>query len=178
MISPESQVILARLKPRQAGHGQPSGKLAKAVAVVVAVVAVILPAAAPAAPAHHRKAGWGPRSSFIGRYHLRVVAGGSHHVRGGELTMFIQEEFPGSEEPAGILKLRTRRHNDVVYLTALRRRCAVRTAVVKGGSFLGPTIGGVHGTMRRRGRLRLVISTRGLGKVRVVAVRYSRSPTP
>ena len=65
--------------------------------------------------------------------------------------MFIQEEFPGSEEPAGILKLRTKNNNDVVYLKELNGSGQARTAIVKGGSFLGPTIGKFVGKMQEPG---------------------------
>src|SRR5206468_35795 len=105
------------------------------------------------------KEGWGGDASFIGRYHVKVVDGGHSGVRGGELTMFIQEEFPGSEEPAGILKLRTKTNNDVVYLKELKHRGRVRTAIVKGGSFLGPTIGNLVVRMKRPGVLSGRVST-------------------
>jgi hypothetical protein len=134
--------------------------------------------AASLALAGGNKEGWGRNGSFIGRYHVKVLAGGGSGVRGGELTMFIQEEFPGSEEPAGILKLRTRTNNDVVYLKELKRRGSTRTAIVKGGSFLGPTIGNFRGTMRKAGRIRATVTTRGLGKVKAVFIRYSKKPTP
>lgn len=122
--------------------------------------------------------GWGSNGIFIGRYHVKVLSGGSAGVRGGELTMFIQEEFPGSEEPAGILKLRTKNNNDVVYLKELKHRGATRTAIVKGGSFLGPTIGNFNGTMLKAGKIKATVSTRGLGKVKAVFTRYSKKPTP
>jgi hypothetical protein len=124
------------------------------------------------------KEGWGPNNSFIGRYHVKVLSGGSAGVRGGELTMFIQEEFPGSEEPAGILKFTTKKNNDVVYLKELKRSGSARTAIVKGGSFLGPTIGNFKGTMLKAGKIKATVSTRGLGKVKAVFTRYSKKPTP
>jgi hypothetical protein len=124
------------------------------------------------------KEGWGSNGSFIGRYHVKVLSGGSAGVIGGELTMFIQEEFPGSEEPAGILKLRTKTNNDVVYLKELKRSGSGRTAIVKGGSFLGPTIGNFKGTMLKAGKLKATVSTRGLGQVKAVFTRYSKKPTP
>jgi hypothetical protein len=124
------------------------------------------------------KEGWGSDSSFIGRYHVKVTQAGDAGVRGGELTMFIQEEFPGSEEPAGILKLRTMHNNDVVYLKELKRQGAMRTAIVKGGSFLGPTIGNFKATMKRPGTLVGRVATKGLGTVRAVFHRYSKKPTP
>jgi hypothetical protein len=123
------------------------------------------------------KEGWGANSSFIGRYHVKVTVAGDAGVRGGELTMFIQEEFPGSGEPAGILKLRTKHNNDVVYLKELKWRGKARTAVVKGGSFLGPTIGKFIGKMRRPGKIVANVSTRGLGTVGLVLSRYSTKPT-
>jgi hypothetical protein len=123
------------------------------------------------------KEGWGGNGSFIGRYHVKVLSGGSAGVRGGELTMFIQEEFPGSEEPAGILKLRTKRNNDVVYLKELKHKGIARTAVVKGGSFLGPSIGRFIGKMRRPGRIVANVSTRSLGTVELSFTRFSRKPT-
>jgi hypothetical protein len=124
------------------------------------------------------KEGWGPTGSFIGRYHAKILSGGSGGVRSGELTMFIQEEYPGSEEPAGILKLRTKTNNDVVYLKELKWRGKARTAVVKGGAFLGPTIGRFIGKMRAPGRLVANVSTRGLGTVEVAFSRYSKKSAP
>jgi hypothetical protein len=91
--------------------------------------------------------------------------------------MFIQEEFPGSEEPAGILKLRTKSNNDVVYLKELKHKGIARTAVVKGGSFLGPSIGRFIGKMRRPGRIVANVSTRSLGTVELSFTRFSRKPT-
>jgi hypothetical protein len=124
------------------------------------------------------KEGWGGNSGFIGRYHVKVTQAGSAGVRSGELTMFIQEEFPGSEEPAGILKLRTKDNNDVVYLKELKHQGTMRTAIVKGGSFLGPTIGNFKATMKRPGVLVGRVATKGLGTVRAVFSRYSTKPTP
>jgi hypothetical protein len=142
------------------------------------VVLLILAATASLAFAGGGKEGWGRNSSFIGRYHVKVLSGGTARVRGGELTMFIQEEFPGSEEPAGILKLRTKTNNDVVYLKELKHRGRARTAIVKGGSFLGPTIGNFKGTMVKTGKIKATVATRGLGKVKAVFTRYSKKPTP
>jgi hypothetical protein len=135
-------------------------------------------ALAPAALAGGGKEGWGRNSTFIGRYHVKVLSGGRSGVRGGELTMFIQEEFPGSEAPAGILKLRTRHNNDVVYLKELKHRGRARTAIVKGGSFLGPTIGRLVGKLRAPGKLVAGVSTRSLGSMKLAFTRYSRKPTP
>ncbi len=124
------------------------------------------------------KEGWGSNGSFIGRYHVKVLSGGKSGVHGGELTMFIQEEFPGSEAPAGILKLRTKHNNDVVYLKELKHRGRARTAIVKGGSFLGPTIGRFVGKFRAPGKLVAGVSTRSLGSMKLAFIRYSRMPTP
>ncbi len=141
--------------------------------LIASLAATSLAAAGPKATE-----GWGNNGAFIGRYHVKVLSAGGSGVRGGELTMFIQEEFPGSEEPAGILKLRTKTNNDVVYLKELKHRGRVRSAIVKGGSFLGPTIGSFRGRVPRPGRIRATIRTRGLGKVKAVFVRYSKKPTP
>jgi hypothetical protein len=124
------------------------------------------------------KEGWGGTGSFVGRYHVKVLSGGSAGVRTGELSMFVQEEFPGSEEPAGILKLRTKTNNDVVYLKELKSRGRSRTAIVKGGSFLGPTIGKFIGKMRKPGKIVANVSTRSLGTVELLFTRYSRKPHP
>ena len=142
------------------------------------VLLVALAMASLALAAGKPKEGWGGNSSFIGRYHVKVAQAGSAGVRSGELTMFIQEEFPGSEEPAGILKLRTKHNNDVVYLKELKHQGRLRTAIVKGGSFLGPTIGNFKGTMVKAGKLRATVSTRGLGHFKAVFTRYSTKPTP
>ena len=131
---------------------------------------------APVALAGKAKEGWGPTSSWIGRYHVKVLKGGG--VRSGELTMFIQEEFPGSEEPAGILNLRTKTNNDVVYLKELHWSGQARTAVVKGGSFLGPTIGKFVGKMRSPGNLVAGVSTKSLGSMKLSFSRFSKKPTP
>jgi hypothetical protein len=124
------------------------------------------------------KEGWGPQGGYVGRYHVKVMKGGGSGVRGGELTLFIQEEFPGSEEPAGILKLQTKTNNDVVYLKELKHRGAAKTAVVKGGSFLGPTIGRFLGNLRAPGKLVAGVSTRSLGSMKLAFTRYSKKPTP
>jgi hypothetical protein len=132
----------------------------------------------PAALAGKPKEGWGPQASWIGRYHVKVLKGGASGVRGGELTMFIQEEFPGSETPAGILKLRTKHNNDVVYLKELKWSGEARAAEVKGGSFLGPTIGKFVGKMRSPGKLVAGASTKSLGSMKLSFSRFSKKPTP
>ena len=151
----------------------------RGVATFSAIVLLAALATASSAPAAGKpKEGWGSNSSFIGRYHVKVTQAGDAGVRGGELTMFIQEEFPGSEEPAGILKLRTKHNNDVVYLKELKRQGTMRTAIVNGGSFLGPTIGNFKATMKKPGVLVGRVATKGLGTVRAVFHRYSTKPTP
>jgi hypothetical protein len=109
---------------------------------------------------------------------VKVLKAGGSGVRGGELTMFIQEEFPGSEEPAGILNLRTRGNNDVVYLKELKWRGRARTSVVKGGAFVGPTIGKFVGKLRAPGKLVANVSTKSLGTMELSFVRFSKKPTP
>jgi hypothetical protein len=152
--------------------------LAKPGAIVIPILLVVALATASLALAGGKpQEGWGPDSSFIGRYHLKVTEPGDKGVRGGELTLFIQEEFPGSEEPAGILKLQTKTNNDVVYLKELKRQGTTRTAIVKGGSFLGPTIGNFKATMKSPGVLVGRVATKGLGTVRATFHRYSKKPT-
>jgi hypothetical protein len=148
------------------------------VLIVFLALLVSVSSASLAFAADKAKEGWGPQRSFIGRYHAQVLDGGQSGVRDGELTMFIQEEFPGSEEPAGILKLRTRTNNDVVYLKELKHRGGALTAIVKGGSFLGPTIGRFLGNLRAPGKLVAGVSTRSLGPMKLAFTRYSRKPTP
>jgi hypothetical protein len=133
---------------------------------------------APVAFAGKAKEGWGPQASWIGRYHVKVLTAGGSGVRGGELTMFIQEEFPGSEEPAGILNLRTKHNNDVVYLKELKWKGRARTSLVKGGSFLGPTIGRFIGKMQAPGKLVANVSTKSLGTMELSFSRFSKKPTP
>ncbi len=133
---------------------------------------------APVALAGKAKEGWGPTSTWLGRYHVKVVSGSGSGVRGGELTMFIQEEFPGSEVPAGILNLRTKHNNDVVYLKELKWQGRARTALVKGGSFLGPTIGKFIGKYRAPGKLVANVSTKSLGTMELSFSRFSKKPTP
>jgi hypothetical protein len=150
----------------------------RSIATLCAIVLLTCLAGASLALAGGKpKEGWGSLGSFIGGYHVKVTQSGDAGVRGGELTMFIQEEFPGSEEPAGILKLQTKTNNDVVYLKELKRQGTLRTAIVKGGSFLGPTIGNFKATMKSPGVLVGRVATRGLGTVRAVFHRYSKKPT-
>src|ERR1700759_2544509 len=126
--------------------------LTSALLALVAVLSIApLSGGALALAGGKAKEGWGPQSSFIGRYRVKILSAGGSGVSSGELTMFIQEEFPGSEEPAGILKLRTKTNNDVVYLKELKHRGDAHTAIVKGGSFLGPTIGRLVGNLRAPG---------------------------
>jgi hypothetical protein len=149
------------------------------ITVTVGLVLLVPALSASAALAGGKgKEGWGADGSFIGRYQMKVLSGGGSGVRSGELTMFTQEEYPGSEEPAGILKLRTKTNNEVVYLKELKRRGSSRTALVKGGAFLGPTIGSFSGTMPKAGKIRATVKTRGLGTIKAVFSRYSKKPTP
>jgi hypothetical protein len=146
-------------------------------ALLVAVLVAALTTASLALAGGKPQEGWGADSSFVGRYHVKVTQPGDAGVRNGELTMFIQEEFPGSEEPAGILKLTTKTNNDVVYLKELKQQGTVRTAIVKGGTFLGPTIGNLKATMTKPGVLVGRVSTKGLGTVRATFHRFSTKPT-
>jgi hypothetical protein len=144
-------------------------------ALLVTLSALLFTTAALAAG----KEGWGPPGSFVGRYHVDVQSGGELGVKGGQLTLFMQEEFPGSKSPAGILNLRTRGgNNDLVYLTTLHHRGDGRGAEIHGGAFIGPRIGSFRGTATGPGRLCASFSTRGLGTVKACFVRFSRSPTP
>jgi hypothetical protein len=149
-------------------------------AAVATMLAILLSAlTVPPSALAHGGEGWGRFPSFIGRYHVRVIAGGKLHVSGGELSMFPQEEFPGSIQPAGILKLRTKQgRNDLVYLTELTHRGMGRFATIKGGAFVGPKIGSFRARMPAPGRLRATFSTGGLGTVKAVFVRFSRKPAP
>ena len=144
-------------------------------AVIVLVLSGLLAASATAAG----KEGWGPQKDYIGRYHVKVLQGGKEGVRRGQLNLFMQEEFPGSQQPAGILKLVTANGNNaLVYLTDLHSRGAGRGAEIHGGAFIGPKIGGFAGTQHRPGRIRATFSTGGLGTVKAVFVRFSTKPTP
>jgi hypothetical protein len=142
------------------------------------VLVVLLVLASVAVAQRGAKEGWGRQAGYIGRYHVKVLQTGGSGVRGGELTMFIQEEFPGSESPAGILKLRTKTNNDVVYLKELKHQGRARTAVVTGGSFLGPKIGSFIGKLRPSGKIVATVTTRSLGHMGLLFTRFSRKPTP
>lgn len=188
-ISPEIEAEAEQLRPLKAPEGgAPIRSRVLFLGLALLVGAILLsacgggssssPGTGSGGRASGGSEGWGGNGTFIGRYHLEILSAGPSGVHGGELTMFIQEEFPGSEEPAGILKLRTKTNNDVVYLKELRQKGSDRTAVVKGGSFLGPTIGNFTGTMIKAGKIKATISTRGLGKVKAVFTRYSKEPAP
>jgi hypothetical protein len=143
-------------------------------AVLVLVICGLLATAATAAG----KAGWGPQKDYIGRYHVKVLEGGKEGVRRGQLNLFMQEEFPGSRQPAGILKLITSAgRNDLVYLTDLHSKGAGRGAEIHGGAFIGPKIGSFAGVQRKPGRIRATLHTGGLGTVKAVFVRFSTKPT-
>jgi hypothetical protein len=144
-----------------------------------AVLALVLSGLLATGASAAGKEGWGPQKDYIGRYHVKVVEGGKEGVRGGQLNLFMQEEFPGSRQPAGILELITRAgNNDLVYLTDLHSRGTGRGAEIHGGAFIGPKIGGFAGTQRQPGRIRATFTTGGLGTVKAVFVRFSTKPTP
>lgn len=159
-------------------RARPCLRLTAATAALLALALAAL-TVAPAASARAGE-GWGRFPTFMGRYHARVIDGGEKKVVGGQLTMFPQEEFPGSIQPAGILNLKTKGgRNDLVYLTELTRRGAKgRFATVKGGGFLGPKIGTFRGRLLAPGRIKATFSTASLGTIRAMFVRFSRSPTP
>jgi hypothetical protein len=143
-------------------------------AVLVLAICGLLAATATAAG----KEGWGPQKNYIGRYHVKVLQGGEEGVRGGQLNLFMQEEFPGSLQPAGILKLITSAGRiDLVYLTDLHHKGAGRGAEIHGGAFIGPKIGGFAGTQRKPGRISATLTTGDLGTVKAVFVRFSTKPT-
>ncbi|HYC81881.1 MAG TPA: hypothetical protein VEB65_08845 [Solirubrobacterales bacterium] len=147
--------------------------IARAAAIVLAVCGLLAATAGAAG-----KEGWGPQKDYVGRYHVKVTKGGKLGVRGGQLNLFIQEEFPGSLQPAGILKLTTRAGRiDLVYLTDLHHRGTGRGAEIHGGAFIGPKIGTFAGTQRKPGRIRATLHTRGLGTVKALFVRFSTKPT-
>jgi hypothetical protein len=144
-------------------------------AVLVCAVCGLLAATATAAG----KEGWGPQKNYIGRYHVKVLQGGKEGVRGGQLNLFMQEEFPGSLQPAGILKLITSAgRNDLVYLTDLHSKGAGRGAEIHGGAFIGPKIGSFAGTQSKPGKISATFNTGGLGTVKAVFVRFSTKPSP
>lgn len=149
-------------------------------ALTAAALALALATLALAPLAHAAGSeGWGRFPSFVGRYHVEVLSGGGLHVTGGELSMFAQEEFPGSIQPAGILELKTGRgRNDLVYLTELTHRGKGRFATIRGGAFVGPEIGSFRARMPAAGRLRATFSTGGLGTIEAVFVRFSTKPAP
>jgi hypothetical protein len=146
---------------------------ALSVALVLALCGLLAAGAAAAG-----KEGWGAQKSYIGRYHIKVTQGGREEVVGGQLNLFIQEEFPGSEQPAGILKLLTKKgNNDLVYLTELKSSGTGRSAEIHGGAFVGPKIGGFRGKQTKPGRISATLTTSGLGTVKAVFVRFSSKPT-
>jgi hypothetical protein len=152
------------------------GRVSIKLGLLVILVSALF--ASPALAGSKAKEGWGPENSYIGRYQAKIMSAGGSGVRSGELTLFIQEEYPGSEEPAGILEFRTKTNSDVVYLKEMKHRGSSRTAVVKGGAFLGPTIGSFSGTMLKAGKIEATVKTRGLGTIKAVFSRYSKKPTP
>lgn len=124
------------------------------------------------------KEGWGGQKSFVGRYHVKIKQGGKESVRGGQLNLFMQEEFPGSLQPAGILKFVTAAGNsDLVYLTELTHSGTARNAEIHGGAFVGPKIGSFAGQQRKPGRIAATVKTGGLGTIKAVFVRFSSKPT-
>jgi hypothetical protein len=157
-------------------RARPSIRRIRTLALLVAVVALLI---APTALAAKSKEGWGKPKSFVGRYHAKIQSGGKLQVVGGQLTMFMQEEYPGSLQPAGILNLKTKSgNNDLVYLTSLHSKGTGRGAEIHGGAFIGPKIGSFAGTATAPGKLRATFNTGGLGTVKAVFVRFSTSPKP
>lgn len=144
-------------------------------AVLALAVCAVLAATATAAG----NEGWGPQKNYIGRYHVKILKGGKESVKDGQLNLFMQEEFPGSLQPAGILKLITSAgRTDLVYLTDLHSKGTGRGAEIHGGAFIGPKIGSFAGTQRKPGRIGATFNTGDLGTVMAVFVRFSNKPTP
>jgi hypothetical protein len=148
------------------------------------------------------KAGWGSPVTYLGRYRLTVgtpvaqppvqvglfslaVAAADRLVAGaqtptsGELTLFMRTvKKTEPPVPSGILSLTSSTGSYVLYLTNLRSHGLMRSAVVRGGAFLGPVIGSLSGTTGGTGTLTAHVTGRGIGTFSVRFVRFSRSPEP
>jgi hypothetical protein len=153
---------------------RPKVRVPALAAILVVAILALLAATAGAAG----NEGWGKPQNYIGRYHVKVRSGGKMDVTGGQLNLFMQEEFPGSLQPAGILKLVTKKgNNDLVYLTGLHSKGTGRGAEIHGGAFVGPKIGSFAGQQVGPGKISATFSTTGLGTVKAVFVRFSTKPT-
>jgi len=135
----------------------------------------------PPALARALAAGWGAQSTYIGRYHLRVVAtSGPRASRptGGELTLFLRVVKTGQPPlPSGILALQAPSGEELVYLTDLISTAGALQATINGGAFVGPVIGSFAG-IKTSGSIVGVASVPGLGSFEADYTRFSGSPQP
>jgi hypothetical protein len=129
--------------------------------------------AAPGQRAGGSRPGWGlPTAPYLGRYRLLSTG----RVSSGELTVFLRK-VKALKVPSGILALHSARESDVLYLTDLARSGSRRIARVRIGSFLGPAVGSLRGTIPRAGALDATLTLPGR-TLPVRLLRFSLSPAP
>jgi hypothetical protein len=147
--------------------------------------------------------GWGPLSSYLGRYRLSGTVSGSPEVAPspssagifstalsaaehltvstsvrGQLSVFIRKVKTGEPlAPSGVLSVFDSNGSNVLYLTDLAVHHRIRTADVLGGSFLGVPTG--HFTAHASGRTMTIhLQARGIGTVTGRLTRFSSDPAP
>jgi hypothetical protein len=135
----------------------------------------------PPAVARELAAGWGPHSSYIGRYRGRILASSgakAYRPTAGQLTLFMRVVKTTSPPlPSGILALQTPSGENLVYLTSLIKTAGTFVATVNGGAFVGPVIGSFS-AIRGPGAVDAVVSLQGVGSFEVDFTRFSDSPQP
>jgi hypothetical protein len=95
----------------------------------------------------------------------------------GRLTLFLRSEQAGEPLlPSGMLGLTTSERNLVGYLTDLKAKGSNVRATVRGGSFEGPAIGTLTGTMARAGAFKATVRATGVGRVAGDFVRVGKAP--
>jgi hypothetical protein len=138
---------------------------------------------AEAAP---KPSGWGPESTYLGRYRVldasqRAGSGVTTRLSGGELTMFMREVHKGVPlVPSGILSLTAPSPvgTELLYLTSLTSYGGTREATINGGAFVGPVVGSFAGVPIGADRLSMTATVEGIGSIRATLVRFSSSPQP
>jgi hypothetical protein len=125
--------------------------------------------------------GWKPGwlvspAAYLGRYKLVSSSPGSPQ---GQLTLFIQEEFPGKPGvPSGIVSLRTASGTVVLYLTDLDHDGKQRLSLVHGGAFVAPATGSFTVATLGHGIVAGTLKQKGLTTQRLTFKRFSTSSQP
>jgi len=151
------------------------------IAALAVAAAASSMAATPTAP-RGWKPGWLVRPpAYIGRYTLlsSTSRGARNAHVSGALTLFMQRAYASKPPiPSGIISLRSRRYDVVLYLTDLDHDGATRVSLVHGGAFVAPATGTFTLSKLAGGKILGTLRQKGLGTQTLSFKRVSTSPQP